>query len=104
MTRAQGMATYIRNDFAASCKGVYECGCHEILIFKVCGKYNHFYLISIYCNPDDNDSIFDCLLVSMAAIQGNDRKASFAFVRDFNVYHREWLNSVTYQLSWIKRN
>ena len=37
----------------------------------------------------------DCLLLSMAAIQESDRKASFVFVGDFNAHHREWLNSVS---------
>ena len=30
----------------------------------------------------------------MAAIQENDRKASFVFV-DFNAHHKEWLNFVS---------
>ena len=89
------MAAYIRNDFDSSRKAAYECGCHEILVFKVCGNYNNFYLFSIYRNPDANDSIFDCLLVSMATIQENDRKASIVFVGDFNAHHREWQNSVS---------
>ena len=31
----------------------------------------------------------------MATIQGDDRKAAFLFVGDFNAHHREWLNSVS---------
>ena len=49
----------------------------------------------MYRNPDLNDSIFDCLLLSMAAIQESDSKASFIFVGDVNAHHREWLNSVS---------
>ena len=41
-------------------------------------------IFSVYPNPDADDGIFDCLLVSMAAIQENDRKASFVFVGNFN--------------------
>ena len=83
--RAQGMAVYIRNGCSA---------CHEVQIIKVCGKHN-FYLFSVYRNPDADDGIFDCLLVSMAAIQENDRKASCVFIGDFNAHHKEWLNSIS---------
>ena len=74
---------------------MFECGCHEVQIIKVCGKHNNFYLLSVYRNPDADDGIFDCLLVSMAAIQENDRKAYFVFIGDFNVHHKEWLNSIS---------
>ena len=37
-------------------------------------------ICSVYRNPDADDGIFDSLLVSMAAIQENDRKASFVFI------------------------
>ena len=56
---------------------------------------NDFCLFSVYHNPDVNDSIFNCLLVSMAAIQENARKDSFVFIGDFNAHHREWLNSIS---------
>ena len=55
----------------------------------------NLYLFSVYRNPDADDRIFDCLLVSMAAIQENDRKATFVFIGDFNAHHKEWLNSVS---------
>ena len=95
INRAQGNAVYIRSGCSASHKASFECGCHETQIIKVCGKHNHFYLFSVYRNPDADDGIFDCLLVSMAAIQENDRKASFVFIGDFNAHHKEWLNSVS---------
>ena len=93
--RVRGMAAYIRNGFPASRKTCYECGCHEVLVLKVCGKHSNFYLFAVYRNPDLDDQIFDCLLNSMAVIQENDRKAAFLFVGDFNAHHREWLNSVS---------
>ena len=52
-------------------------------------------MFSVYRNPDANDSIFDCLLTSLAAIQESDNKAAFLFVGDFNAHHREWLSSVS---------
>ena len=93
--RGQGMAAYIRNGVPASRKTCYECQCHEVMVLKVCGKHNNFYLFSIYRNPDANDGIYDCLYDSMSSIQENDRKAAFIFVGDFNAHHREWLNSVS---------
>ena len=89
------MAVYIRNGCSASHKATFECGCHEVQIIKVGGKHNNLYLFSVYRNPDADDGSFDCLLVSMAAIQENDRKASFVFIGDFNAHHKEWLNSIS---------
>ena len=94
INRAQGMAVYIRSGCSASHKAIFECGCHEFQIIKMCSKHNDFYLFSVYRTPDPNDSIFDFLLVSMTAIQKNARKTSSVFIGDFNAHHREWLNSV----------
>ena len=52
-------------------------------------------LLTVSLENDADDGIFDCLLVSMAAIQENDRKASFVFIGDFNAHHKEWLNSIS---------
>ena len=52
-------------------------------------------MYSIYCNPDLDDRIFDCLLSSMAAVQAEDIRASFLFVGDLNGHHQEWLGSTT---------
>ena len=91
--RALGMAIYVREGFSASRKHTAECGCHEVQVMKVCGKRQNFYLFSIYRNPTLDDSIFDCLLSSMATIQESDRKATFIFVGDFNAHHNDWYNS-----------
>ena len=45
----------------------------------------------LYCNPDLDDVIFDCLLASMVAIEAEDFRASFLFVGDLNGCHQEWL-------------
>ena len=34
-------------------------------------------------------------MIVVATIQENDVRASFVFTGDFNVHHREWLNSVS---------
>ena len=93
--RAQGMCAYIRSSFGASRLAKFECGCHEVLVVRVCGRFKNFYLFSLYRNPDLDDGIFDCLLLSMASIQESDPKASFLFVGDVNAHHQQWLNSVS---------
>ena len=50
-------------------------------------------MYSLYRNPDLDNWIFDCLLVSMAAVQAEDVRASFLFVGDLNGHHQEWLGS-----------
>ena len=52
-------------------------------------------MCSLYCNPDIDDQIFDCLLASMAAMQAEDAHASFLFVGDLNGHPQEWLGSTT---------
>ena len=64
-------------------------------VFWVCGVRETFYVYSLYRNPDPDDSIFNCLLASMAAVQSKDVRASFLFVGDLNGHHQEWLGSTT---------
>ena len=65
-----------------------------MFFFRVCGV-DRTYVFSLYCNPDLDDWIFDCLLTSMAAVQAEDVHASFPFVGDLNGHHQEWLGSAT---------
>ena len=88
------MAVYIWSGCSASHKAIFECDFHEIKIIKVCGKHNHFYWFS--CLSEADDGIFDFLLVGMAAIRENDRKASVVFIGDFNAHYKKWLNSISH--------
>lgn len=91
--RARGMSVYVRSGFTASRQKDAECGCHEVMVIRVCSQYKNFYIFSCYRNPDLNDGIYDCLRDSMAAVQERDVKSCFIFVGDFNAHHREWLES-----------
>ena len=93
LPRARGMSVYVRSGFTASRHKEAECGCHEVMVVRVCSRYNNFYIYSCYRNPDLDDSIFDCLKASMATVHERDRKSCFLFFGDFNVHHREWLQS-----------
>ena len=55
----------------------------------------NLYVYSLYRNPDLDDRIFDCLLLSMAAVQAEDVRASFLFVGDLSGRHQVWLGSTT---------
>ena len=52
-------------------------------------------MYSLYLNPDLDDRIFYCLLISMVAVQAEDVRASFLFVGDLNGHHQEWLGTTT---------
>ena len=95
MTQARGMAAYIRDGYGAFRQPKFECGCCEMLVFRVCGVRQNLYVYSLYRNPDLYDRNFDCLLASMAAMQAEDARASFLFVGDLNGHHQEWLGSTT---------
>ena len=66
-----------------------------MLVFRVCGARQNFYMSSLYCNPDLDDQIYECLLTAMAAVQAVDSLASFHFVGDLNGQHQEGLGSIT---------
>ena len=95
MPRARGMAAYVRDGYGAFRQPKFECGCCEMLVFRVCGVRQNLYVDSVYRNPDLDDRIFHCLLASMAAVQAEDVRASFLFVGNLNGHHQEWLGSTT---------
>ena len=95
MSRARGMAAYVRDGFGAFRQLKFECGGCELLVFRVSGVRQNLYVYSIYRNPDLDDRIFDCLLASMAVVEAEDVRASFLFVGDLNGHHQEWLGSTT---------
>ena len=66
-----------------------------MLVFRVCGARQNFYVFSLYRNADLDDRICDCLLTAMAAVQVADARASFLSVGDLNGHHQEWLGSTT---------
>ena len=71
MHRARGMAAYVRDGYGAFRQPKFQCGCCEMLVFRVCGMRQNLYVNSLYRNPDLDDRIFDCLLASMASVQAD---------------------------------
>ena len=55
-----------------------------MLVFRMCGARQNFYMFSLYRNPD----LDDCLLTAMAAMHAADAS-------DLNGHHQEWLGSTT---------
>ena len=66
-----------------------------MLVFRVCGARQNFCVFSLYCNPDLDDWIYECLLTAMAAMQAVDVHASFLFMGDLNGHCQERLGSTT---------
>ena len=93
--RARGIDAYVRDGNGAFRQSKFECGCCEMLVFRVCGVRQNLYVYSLYRNPDLDDRIFNCLPASIAAEQADDIRASFLFVGDLNGHHQEWLGSTT---------
>ena len=75
MPRAHGMAAYVRDGYRAFRQPKFECGCCEMLEFRVCGARQNFYVFSLYRNPDLDERIYDYLLTAMAAVQAADARA-----------------------------
>ena len=95
MSRARGMAAYVRDGYGVFRQSKFVCDCCEMLVFRVCGVRQNLFVYSLYRNPDLDDQIFDCLIASMAAVQAEDVRASLLFVGDLNGHHQEWLGSTT---------
>ena len=89
------MVACVRDCLGAFRQPKFECGCCEILFFKVCGVRENLYVLSLYRNPNLDDRIFDCLLTSMVAVQAEVIRASFLLVGDLNSHHLGWLGSTT---------
>ena len=85
------MAACVRDGYGAFCQPKFEWGCCEILVFRVCGARQNFYVLSLHQNPDLYDRIYyDCLLTEMAAVQAVDARTLFLFVGDLIGHHQEW--------------
>ena len=101
MPQAHEMAAYVRDGYGPFRQPKYECGCCEMLVFRICGVKQNLYVNSLYRNPDLDDQIFYYSLASMAPVQAEDVHASFLFVDDVNGYHQERLGSLTLQQSLV---
>ena len=77
---ARSMGAYVRDGYGAFPQPKFVCRFNEMLIFRVCGVRQIFYVFSLYRNPDLDNRIFDSLLTSMAAVQAEGVRASFLFV------------------------
>ena len=95
MPQARGMAAYVQDGYGAFRQPKFECGCCAMLVFRVRGARQNFYMFSLYSNTDLDDRIYDCLLTAMPAVQAADAHASFLFVGDLNGHHQEWLGPTT---------
>ena len=83
------MAAYVRDGYGAFRQPKFECGCCEMLVFRVSGARQNFYIFSLYLNIGLDDRIHDCLLTAMAAAQAADARALFLFVGDLNGHHQD---------------
>ena len=99
LPRASWMAAYVYDGYWAFRQPKFECGCCEMLVFRVCGARQNFYVFSLYRNTDLDDRIYDSLLTAMAAVQAADVRASLLFVGDLNGHHQEWLSFYYHELS-----
>ena len=66
MPRACGMAAYVRDGYGTFRQPKLECGCREMLVFRVCGGI--FFFFSLYFSPDLDDWIYECLQTTIAAV------------------------------------
>ena len=95
MPRARGMAACVRDGYGTFHQPKFECGCCQMLLFRVCGARQNFYVFSLYRNPNLDYRIYNSLLTATAAVHSADARASFLFVCDLNGHRQERLGSTT---------
>ena len=86
MPRARELTAFVSDGYWAFRQPKFQCGCCEILIFRVCGTRRNFFSLPL---PWPVERIYDCLLTSMADLQAENVCASFMFVGDLNGHHQE---------------
>ena len=89
MPRARGMTAYVRDGYGAFQQPKFRGGCYEMMVVRFSSVRQNFYVFSLYCNPDLDNSSFHCLLTSMAVGQADDVLASLLFWGDLNEHHHE---------------
>ena len=57
LPRTRGMAAYVGDGYGVFSQPKFECGCFEMLVVRVCGLRQNFYVYSLYRNPDQDDRI-----------------------------------------------
>ena len=57
LPRARGMAAYVRDGYRAFRQTKFQYGCCEMLVIRVCGLRQNFYVYSLYRNPDQDHRI-----------------------------------------------
>ena len=62
MSRARMMAACVGDGCGAFRQPKFECGCCEMLFFRVCSARPNLYVFSLYHNPEIDDMGFNCLL------------------------------------------
>ena len=70
-----------------------------MLLFIVCCVRQNFYEFILCCNPDLNGQIYDCVLVSMAAVQAEDMHNTFV-MGDLNSDHQGVAGFGNHESSW----
>ena len=66
-----------------------------MLVFRVWGARQNFYVFSLYCNPDLMIKYLIVYLQQWQPCRQPGWNASFLFVGDLNGHHQEWLGSTT---------
>ena len=57
LPRACGMLAYVRDGYGTFRRPKFECGCCQMLVVRVCGLRQNFYVYGLYHNPDQDDRI-----------------------------------------------
>ena len=58
MPRARGMAAYVQDGYGTFYQLKFDCGCCEMLIFKVCVVRQILHVFRLHINPGLDDQIF----------------------------------------------
>ena len=79
------------------------CNCDEIHLVWVCSRLNNLYVFSLYCSPDLDNLLYDCLLSSISNIQQEDSKTDLFLLEIWMYINRSDLvqSTVLIIMAWV---
>ena len=83
---------YMRDGYGEFRQPKFECSCCEMLVFRVRGARQNFYVFSLYRNPYLDDRIYDCLLTAWQPCRQRMRvPRSFLWVTWMAIIRNGWV-------------
>jgi len=92
-----GVCAYAKSIIPVTQMSTLETPEYDALWLKICLETSTIFLCFVYCSPqmDDHERFFNYLTEKHETVMSSHPSAEVIFLGDFNVHHKDWLNSRT---------